>query len=322
MSDIISLANQWIEARRLAPNTRRLYDLEINRFAEWMGLRERGVREVGARDVQEYLIALGVDPGGSSEPFHRRRKKALNPRSREQARRILHAFFEWAARERHIEHSPFWNGSDPEVVLRPQPSPPIEVPPLSGPMRRLLCQMPEKPYRLEELRAVVVAHLAFWLGASRNEIATLTTDDFIEQKTGATLRLPLPDGGHVEKQVPPQTRRVIRCYLETRSKHNPSDDAPAPLIGSLKTGRRIGPAAIRQVLAHWVKTDQEADIPMGPVCPRQLRQSFESIAHKIAIQERVVAKHFRTKKLLSAIDGGPVPYHPNQLYAEVGREIR
>lgn len=322
MSSFLSLVERWLESRGLAPNTRRLYELEVSRLGAWLSQQRRPLSGLTSRDIQSYLATLERDPADNSGPFHVRRKKALGPRSREQARRILHAFFEWAARRRHIHQSPFWDAPDPDADLRPQPPPPIVVPPLSDSMKQLLSGMPEKRYRLADLRAATIAHLAFWLGASRSEIAALTVDDFIERKANAALRLPTTDGGSVEKSLPPQTRRLIRRYLDLRSRQCPNQTEPTPLVGSLRNGGPVSPAAIRQVLTNWQAEESSAKFePIDAMGPRRLRQSFESIANRLAIQERVVAKHFRTAKLRSAIDDGPVSYHPGRLYAEVAKEM-
>lgn len=322
MSDLISLVAHWIESRELTSNTKRLYELEVTRLDAWLSQQRRPLSDLTLQDIQSYLTTLERDPADNLAPFHVRRKKALGPRSREQTRRILHAFFEWAARHRHIHHSPFWDALDTDALTRPLPLPPIVVPPLSDSMKQLLSRMPEQPYSLADLRVATIAHLAFWLGASRSEIAALKVEDFIERKASAALRLPTSHGVAVEKPVPPQTRHLIRRYLDLRSRLRPSQTDPTPLVGSLRSGGPVSPAAIRQVLANWqVDEGPSQSKSSGAMSPRRLRQSFESIANRLSIQERVIATHFRTAKLQSAIDEGPVSYHPNRLYAEVTKEM-
>lgn len=323
MPNLVSLVENWIDSRGVSPNTRRLYELELSRFNAWLSSQSRHIAGVDATDINSYLAVLEREPEDSASPFHVRRKKALGPRSREQTRRILHAFFEWAARHHHIPRSPFWDAPTLLADFRPQSPPPIIVPPLSDSIRQLLSKMPQRPYRLADLRAATIAHLAFWLGTSRSEIAALKADDFIEQKGHAVIRLPTPPQGVVEMPLPPQTTQLIRSYLDLRLRTYPNRNKPMPLVGSLRSDNSVGPSVIRQVLTTWQEKAESPNVDdVGPLNARRLRQSFETIANRLKVQERVIAKHFRTERLQSAIDEGPVLYSPKRLYADVLKEIR
>lgn len=320
MSSLLTWMKDWLQSRSLKPNTQRLYELEVTRFDAWFSRQRRPVSTLTAHDIQNYLTTLQREPEDVSDSFHVRRRKALNPRSREQARRILHAFFEWSVRQHHIHFSPFWEAPDSDADLRPQLPPPIVVPQLSKAMKNLLKKTSGDAENLSALRAAIIAHLAFWLGASRSEIAALTIDDYIERKKGASLRIRRRNGDFVERSVPRATRRLIRSYLMLRSRRFPNLEEPISLVGSLRNGGSVSDTAITQALAKWQDEEDSAD-SVESLNPRRLRQSFESIACRLAVQERVVAKHFRTDKLRSAIDRGVVPYHPGTLYASVAKEI-
>lgn len=322
MTGLLSLVDLWLEARNPSRNTRRLYELEVTRFQAWLSLHRRQVSDLKPRDIQHYLSTLEKHPDDHETPFFVRRKKALGPRSREQTRRILHAFFEWAARQRHIEQSPFWISPGPDIDLRMTPPSPIVVPPLSNKMKRLLRGELDCPNQLPQLRMATIAHLAFWLGASPGEIASLTINDFIDQKKTASIRLPATDGSFVTKPVPPQTRRIIRDYLGLRSNLFSNEVQPEPLVSSLKSGRAITPWSIRQALTSWPAGQKLSKRQAESMSPRKLRQAFEAIANKRSVQERVIAEHFRTAELNSAIDEGCVPYRPTSLYAEIWKEMR
>jgi site-specific recombinase XerD len=321
--NLSSLILRWLASRDLAENTRRLYELELNRFASWITLHQRPLSAIRSSDLREYLDVLAMAPDDRACQFSVRRRKPLSGRSLEQTRRILHAFFEWAARHRHVKTSPFWEAETSVSTQLTQRVPAVAAPKPTAEMTALLRGKVGRIDDLRQLRTAAISHLIFWLGASAKEVARLTIGDIHVREGRPFVSLAAPGGGYVDRLLPGKSHEVLQRYLTLRLGVQSSPTMTGPLICSLRSGKGISPAAIAQILRAMKPPALEPNEPSrGAPSARQLRQLFLSLAGKEGIQDRAVAKHLRVSRLYSAVDQGDPAYEPNRLYMGIENALR
>lgn len=317
MKKILCLIEEWIGARDLSLNTRRFYEMELTRFGAWVFSQCNSFSSIGVYEVRSYLSALQYEPEDHRSQFHIRRKKALSPQSIEQSRRILHAFFEWGVRNGHMARNPFWDIGKIDPIPEKADSQRFT---LSSEISKLLRAHRNELAGEDTLRAATIAHLAFWAGANREEIAKLKIKDFICRGAKAAVFLPTPDGGSTRVALPKHSAGILSSYLQFRRAKNLIQDIRSPLVASLKTNSGISGWAVRHALREW----QQERLPQNRyhqvVGPRQLRQAFQRLAIKKEVQERIVATHLRIKQI--SLRFAPMkPAQTLQLYDVVKQAI-
>lgn len=318
MEDIVELINLWSEERGLATNTQRAYALEVERFAYWIScIRGMSIYSCTSQHIVEYFDVLQLDPSNQHSQFHIRRRKALSPSSVEQTRRILKAFYEWGVRTRRLATNPLWD-------LRPQVS--------QQELSNTLVKQPEidpivsRSATLDmsegALRLASIIHLGFWVGASAAEIAELTVNDLELNEGGAYLSLPLRHSPSKTKvELPPQVAETLQNYLGKRyGEKLASLTGEEPLISSLDGAFAVTGWAIWRTVHAWQDSQRPMDVST-PKGLRALRRSFIEIASSVGIQETVVARHLRRKRLSLSQVNALAENVRQGLYDSVARKI-
>lgn len=322
MNEIIALTKQWVDARALSPNTQRFYELELSRFGAWIHIHNYSLSTLSGLDIRAYLTVLQHEPEDQQSPFHVRRKKALSPRSLEQTYRVLHAFFEWGVRKGHLARNPLWEraADGRDDIERTVPQGYAENPDLSKEITHLLRAEGMDLSGEETLRVATIAHLAFWAGASREEIAKLKVEDFVYGNMTASILLPMPDGEPANIPIPKNSASIIRSYLQSRGGDDVALLAKDPLVASLNTGEFISGWSVRHTLRRWQHKTLPEDRIHQVVGPRQLRKAFQGLALGKAIQERIIARHHRIKKLQMPVE--PLKNaHTKRLHTAVSKAL-
>lgn len=319
MNEVNKISNIWIKNRELSKNSFRLYQLELERFSAWMDFRNLILCDLTPILMSEYLECLKFDPKDNRSQFHIRRKKALSESSIEQSRRILNAFFEWALKNSYISRSPFWTFLENDELFKSVTKSAKFQPNLSIKIKKVLYT--KTNYEDEvNLRAATIANLAFWVGASREEIARLTVGNFIVKHNCNYIALPYNKGKAIAKiLLPKQAGLVIQQYLKCRKKQNSLLSSNAALVASIKTGEFMTGWSIRHTLRNWQK-DEFVDQRVSIVGPRQLRQAFQGFAVRKEIPERIISEHFRVRNL-TLPDAKLYKGYPIRLYKAVSAAL-
>jgi len=322
MKEIIALTKQWVDERALSPNTQRVYELELSRFGAWIQMHSYSLSTLRTLNIRSYLTVLQREPEDQQSQFHVRRKKALSPRSLEQTYRVLHAFFEWGVRKGHLARNPLWEkaADDQDDMERTVPQGRTANPDLSKEITHLLRAEGIDLSGEETLRVATIAHLAFWAGASREEIAKLKIEDFVSENRTDSILLPMPDGEPTNIPIPKNSASIIRNYLHSRGGDDVALLAKAPLVASLNTGEFISGWSVRHTLRMWQHETLPEDRIHQVVGPRQLRKAFQGLALGKAIQERIIARHHRIKKLQMPVE--PLrAAHAKRLHTAVSKAL-
>lgn len=298
MKEIIELTTQWVHTRALSPNTRRFYELELTRFGSWIEMHGYSLSTLSAIDIRSYLTVLRHEPEDQRSQFHVRRKKALSQQSIEQTRRTLHAFFEWGVRKGHFARNPLWKERAEDLNQRmPDPKQRPKVPGLTREIAQLLRANGDNVSGEAILRVATIAHLAFWAGASREEIARLRVDDFCYENGVATILLPTHGGESAKIPIPNHSASIIYRYLQSRREGAAPALAGTPLVTSLKSSDPVTGWSVRYILRRWQQKKLPENRSHQVVGPRQLRMAFQGLAFGKAVQERIIARHHRIKQL-------------------------
>jgi site-specific recombinase XerD len=320
MIEVNKVIDLWIKNRKLSRNSFRLYELELERFSAWMDFKNLTTDGLTSVVMNEYLECLKFDPEDNRSQFYVRRKKGLSESSIEQSRRILNAFFEWALKNGHMSRNPFWITFNSSTILKNKinelPSPPI----LSKIVKKVLST---HSYFDDEvnLRFATIAHLAFWVGATREEISQLKIGDFVKEQNVSYILLPFEKGNITARvPIPKQSSLVIQKYLKCRRDQNYLLDSDVALVSSIKSGEFLSGWSIRHILRSWQK-EVATEQPTSVVGPRQLRQAFLEIAIRKNIPERVICNHLRVKNLTLRNDRLPNDYSI-RLYKAVSSAFR
>lgn len=308
MNELNKISRFWIESKELSKNSQRFYELELVRFTAWMDLKNHNLTSLTASLMNEYLQCLKLDPEDSRSLFYIRRKKGLSESSIEQTRRILNAFFEWCLRNGYVLRNPFWVELDSSHKAMNKKTVITLVPSLPKKIKHLLFTKIKFDDE-NNLRVATIAHLAFWVGASREEIAQLTVGHFVYGHSASYISLPSDKGRAVTKVLlPKQSGFAIQKYLNCRRERY-SINSDTPLVSSIKSGEFMTGWSIRHTLRNWQK-EKGRDQLTPIVGPRQLRQAFQDFAITREIPERVIGEHFRVKNLslpmVKSLDDYPI----------------
>lgn len=295
---ILSLIQSWLTSRPLAPNTLRLYQLETTRFAAWLTTHPSPHSTVNPDDIDNYLDALQYAPTDTRSQFDVRRRKGLSESSLNQARQILNSFFSWATKAGHMARNPMWDCK--HAGLRSRVSHRVRdnqsgAPVLPDGLSRALCGGADLKTE-EYLRAASIAHLAFWVGASRAEIAALRLGDVTFSLAKPSVRLTNSVGSQEQIPMPTHSCEVIREYIRHRQRWHEKLEPDAPLIASLRSSRGVSGWTVRYALRKWQESmSKDRQLLVGP---QQLKRLFQGAAIEGGIQERIVARHLRVDRLV------------------------
>lgn len=302
MKEIIALITEWVRERAMSPNTQRFYELELTRFGSWIQMHGYSLSTLSSVDIQSYLTVLQHEPEDQRSQFHVRRKKALSLQSIEQTRRTIHAFFEWGVRKGHFVRNPLWEERGGVINQRmPDSEPRPKATSLTREITQLLRANGDDLSGEKILRVATIAHLAFWAGASREEIAKLKVDDFCHANGAATISLPTPSKESAKILIPNHSASIIYRYLQSRGDAVPSI-AEAPLVTSLKSHDPVTGWSVRHILRGWQHKKLPEDRSHQVVGPRQLRMAFQGLALEKFVQERIIARHHRIRQLQTSIE--------------------
>lgn len=296
ISNILTI-NEWLNHRDFSVHTRRQYEREVIRFDGWLVTQRLKLESVRIADIYNYLKELESELSSPyKEGFHLMRKKALQPRSRDLSKRTLHSFYEWAVKQKKIAQSPFWEEPPNELSVR-FTSPDFLNPPAIPGELKLLLQGRNLQNSQECLRVALIAHLAFWIGASRQEIAELTTANLLMSDNQHLLKMPAKNGSLISIALPKTTGEIILKYLESRDLKLTDTKKNLALITSLSSNTPISGWSVRHALNEWQLRNIPADRHSEIISPRQLKQCFQHLALQSHFQEAFIASHLRLKNL-------------------------
>ncbi len=297
MSINILTINEWLNHRDFSVHTRRQYEREVIRFHGWLGTQRLKLENVSIADICNYLKELESELSSPyKEAFYLMRKKALRPSSRDLSKRTLHSFYEWAVKQKKIPQSPFWEEPSNELSAR-FTSPDCPTPPAIPVELKLLLQGRNLKKSQEYLRAAVIAHLAFWIGASRQEIAKLRIESFLISNNQYLLRMPAKNGSLMNIDLPKVTGDIILKYLACRDLKFLETEKSLALIASLSNHNPISGWSVRHILSEWQLRNIPEDRHSEIISPRQLKQCFQSLALQSHFQEGFISSHLRLKNL-------------------------
>lgn len=318
LSDAILIQNWLKSLHALSRNTYNQYEREAGRFLAWLQWSSKKMATCNAPDIDAYFRALQYPPTDDASAFHSRRRKALAESSLHQSRRILGLILSWATQKGHMVHNPLWKISSNELSRRSSHT----AAPKSRAIREAVVQAIVAPRSLDEseelLRAMTIAHLAFWSGAASSEIAKLKMADFHKGPGGTFLRLPGPRNASTQSvELPARTRHVVEAYIAHRAKRGEDVGDDAPLVASLRKSKKVSAWTVWHALRSW---DFLEESPVA-VNPQQFRRAFQEAAVEGGAQEREVAKHLR-RRSLPPLSVTPVRLNAKRLQSMVRRTLK
>jgi site-specific recombinase XerC len=256
----------WIAiAGARSPHTARAYRREAERLLLWaLIVKGKPLSSLHTLDVGEYVNGFLADPQPASrwigngkaerfDPAWRPFAKPLPENSREIARKLLSAMFNWLVRQQYLRVNPF---HDLPKVGSARPALDAKGRTLTHSQWRLVLQTVSRPDPSPaEQRDHFALLLAYATGLRRAELVAATTGALSRKGLDAALddawRLQVEGKGRRARQVPIPHR--LMAALSDSLQHRPTpltlETAPGatPLIAHLKTGLPLTPDALARL---------------------------------------------------------------------------
>ncbi len=270
-----ALIESWLQARHLSKHAETSYRREVERFVAWW-LAERDKRATPDRnDFMAFLEWLELQPRGRG-----RSEQRLKASSLAQARRIVGGFLRWLASEEQVDATLAVAVSGPTLISEARPIPDDQL-------RKVLQIVDAGPADdPAEQRAQLAAHLAFWAGASRSEMALLRFQDI---RRGDEVSVRLKDSMGEDRWIEvPQSVYELACTLA--GKRKPS--GRRHLFTTLDSDGELSAWSIAHGLNRLAGPELGATLT-----PRFLRDCFTQIALQAGWSEGAIALHLRRRRL-------------------------
>ncbi len=236
--------------RNLSPRTRKAYQYDLGRFADWFvkthGAEPR-IKEISVADIKDYLAHL-------QEDLHYR------PTTLSRVIATLRVFFEYCVRQEAIEVSPAQAIHNPKIPRR------LPVYLIESELSRLLAAPnPEDPMALRDYAILIT--LGF-TGVRLQELTGLNIENIDFERR--TIRV--WGKGAKERLIPlnESVAQALNNWLLAR----PAAADTAVFLN--KFGRRLTGRSVQNIVRKYVR---RAGILKAKVSPHKLRHTFATLLH-------------------------------------------